>query len=294
MRDESKAIAWFLLIAFGGAWAIWILPKLLGIHLSGTAFKAAILPGTFAPAVAALVVCRYVTREGFGSLGFKPNIRRWPIYLVALLFVPATTLVLTLILVLMDVSPVNLSVAKGLEPLNPAVAAAHPEMSLTLFGLGLLLNSLIAGPIILGEELGWRGFLQPRWFPEAPMTSAILTGVVWGLWHLPLNLTGFNFPHDPVLGAALFCVTTVFLSMTYGWLRAAAGSVWAPCLAHATFNAFGGSMTLVLFPDSKDWLWTSIAGVVAWAPLGLIGLSLLLVPRFRSQMEWQRSGIERR
>jgi len=293
MRDESKAIAWFLVIAFGGAWVIWIAPKVLGIPLSGQAFKAAILPGTFAPAIAAIIVCKFITKDGLGTLGLKPNLRRWRYYVLALLFVPAATLVLTLLVMLTDVAPVNFSVAKGLEPLSPASAAAHTDMSLYMLGFGLLINSLIAVPILLGEELGWRGFLQPRWFPGAPMVSAIATGVVWGLWHLPLNLTGYNFPSHPVLGSALFCVSTVFLSMTYGWLRSAVGSVWGPCLAHASFNAFGGTMTLVLFPDPSARIWTSIAGVLAWIPLGVLGLSLLLVPYFRRQMQPYRQLADR-
>ncbi len=37
-----------------------------------------------APAIACFVVRRWVTREGFGDAGLRPNLRRWPLYLLAL------------------------------------------------------------------------------------------------------------------------------------------------------------------------------------------------------------------
>ncbi|HBF3449273.1 TPA: CPBP family intramembrane metalloprotease [Clostridioides difficile] len=54
------------------------------------------------------------------------------------------------------------------------------------------LKNLFAGP--LGEELGWRGFvqnhLQKRHFP---LKASIIVGFWWGMWHLPIWFTtGFK------------------------------------------------------------------------------------------------------
>ena len=45
----------------------------------------------------------------------------------------------------------------------------------------------------LGEEIGWRGFLLPR-FERAwgLLPAAITIGLIWGLWHLPADFVGLK------------------------------------------------------------------------------------------------------
>ena len=51
----------------------------------------------------------------------------------------------------------------------------------------LLLSGFIfkdSGP--LGEEFGWRGYALPRMLRlMSPLSSALLLGLIWALWHLP-------------------------------------------------------------------------------------------------------------
>jgi len=43
--------------------------------------------------------------------------------------------------------------------------------------------------LVIGEEIGWRGFLQPRFRARMGLAAAgLATGVVWTLWHLPIYL----------------------------------------------------------------------------------------------------------
>lgn len=64
-----------------------------------------------------------------------------------------------------------------------------PLNSLTFINLGSVFSvfviTITAGP--MGEELGWRGYalgvFQKR---HSPLVSALLLGVLWGFWHLPL------------------------------------------------------------------------------------------------------------
>ncbi|MFG2006810.1 type II CAAX prenyl endopeptidase Rce1 family protein [Spirillospora sp. NPDC048911] len=50
--------------------------------------------------------------------------------------------------------------------------------------VGVAVLVLITG---LGEETGWRGFLQSRVQERmAPMPATIVVAGVWALWHLPL------------------------------------------------------------------------------------------------------------
>ena len=43
--------------------------------------------------------------------------------------------------------------------------------------------------LVIGEEIGWRGFLQPRLREGMGLVAAgLATGVVWTLWHAPMYL----------------------------------------------------------------------------------------------------------
>lgn len=49
----------------------------------------------------------------------------------------------------------------------------------------------------LGEELGWRGWLLPKPLPLGTLPALLVSGVIWGLWHAPIILLGYNYPDAP-------------------------------------------------------------------------------------------------
>ena len=81
MKNRNGVIA-YLLIAFGMAWAIWEIVIRLGISVRSPLFQIAGFPAAFAPAIAAFVVRKWITREGFADAGLRLNLRKWPYYLV--------------------------------------------------------------------------------------------------------------------------------------------------------------------------------------------------------------------
>jgi membrane protease YdiL (CAAX protease family) len=73
--------------------------------------------------------------------------------------------------------------------------------------MGPAVNGLFA----FGEELGWRGYLLPKLMPLGKWKAYVLVGIIWGLWHGPLVLAGFNYPAFPVLGVlGMIGMTTTF------------------------------------------------------------------------------------
>lgn len=114
------------------------------------------------------------------------------------------------------------------------------------FALNYLLSALafsaLNGIAALGEEVGWRGYLQDRFVRRYGRGLGItLLGLVWGFWHLPIILVGYNYPETPVLGALLlFPATTVCASFFLAWLTTRAKSLWPAVLAHGSVNTFYG------------------------------------------------------
>ncbi len=64
--------------------------------------------------------------------------------------------------------------------------------------------------LYFGEELGWKVYLQDRLFPLLGGYKGVLVlGIIWGIWHYPMNAMGYNFPGQPILGNALMTAFTI-------------------------------------------------------------------------------------
>jgi membrane protease YdiL (CAAX protease family) len=104
--------------------------------------------------------------------------------------------------------------------------------TLFLTQLGSFLPLLILGP--LSEEIGWRGYalprLQTRW---NALTSSLIVGLVWALWHLPLFMMVGTLQHelgDPFIS---FLIKITASSILYTWLyNNTKHSLWSAILLH--------------------------------------------------------------
>jgi membrane protease YdiL (CAAX protease family) len=263
---NNRCIGMFLLIALGGAWSVWGLAWLLGVFDDGPMTAPAqvvVAFGAFAPAVAAYVVRRWVAREGFADAGLGLHLRNsWPYYVVGwLLPLPVVGCIAALAGVF-------------------GFAFVHSDLSVTMV-LGALVSSLVLTPLFFGEEFGWRGYLQVRLVAGRPILAAVLTGLVWGVFHYPLIVLGFEGYENIALGLIVFPVFTVLMSIMLGWLRQRTGGIWAGCLAHSAADMTGG-LSAYLFYGNGQWILTSYAGVLAWIPLGVVCAWIVLTSSRRT------------
>lgn len=93
----------------------------------------------------------------------------------------------------------------------------------------------------LGEEIGWRGLFVPELAKVTSFTkTALISGVVWAAWHMPVIL--FADYHDgstPVTFAAIcFAVMIIGISFPFAWLTLKSRSLWPAILLHTTHNVF--------------------------------------------------------
>jgi membrane protease YdiL (CAAX protease family) len=254
MNNRTRGIASYLFLAFGMAWILWEIPIQLGVSPRDPLFQLAALPGGFAPAIAAIIVRKWITHEGFEDAGWRLKLQKWPYYLVAwLLPLPVTAII------------VALAVALGISQPDFSLQGA-----LGALVLQLLITALVVTPILWGEEFGWRGYLQLRLLGQRPLLAAMTTGLIWGIWHYPLVLRGYQYPDHTTPGLFVLPVSTILLSIIFGWLRLRTGSIWPPSLAHAATNVLGASLTLVLFMGGPNWISVSYLGLLSWIPLGAL------------------------
>lgn len=122
-----------------------------------------------------------------------------------------------------------------------AVVSEYPGL-----GLGLAITVILLVPVF--EEILYRGLLLRALEPWGRLPALIVTSLVFGLGHGPVQLTG-----------------TVALGWVLGWLTLEYKSIWPAVLLHAAFNATAGLVFL------------AAVNVESYGPLLLSSLVLLVV-----------------
>lgn len=282
MNNTIKGIIAYLLIVFGVAWGLWGLLFSLGITPRDPRFQLwGTFPG-FAPALAAIIVRKWVTGEGFADAGLRPRLHMWRYYLLAWLLPLGIASIITGLAVIFRVSMPDPTLQRAYQVLSPESGPPALLISLPLPILPMLIT-LITTFLIWGEEFGWRGYLQIRLLAHQPVWAGLATGLIWGLWHLPMIVaSGDQYADTPLLGVIVFPITAALLSIIWGWLRLKTGSVWVSCVAHAATNSFGSLMMISLFYGGPHWTFVSYFGVLGWLPLGAICLWLITTGQLKA------------
>lgn len=95
------------------------------------------------------------------------------------------------------------------------------------------------------EEAGWRYILQPELEQKYGfLVSALVTSVIWWLWHLPL----FFIQGVSQYGAdfLIFGINVLGLSFALGAIRKCTGNVWLCVLFHCIINSLQGVYIMIL------------------------------------------------
>jgi len=112
-------------------------------------------------------------------------------------------------------------------------ALQHLDRWYLAFPVGLLIL-LAGGP--LGEEVGWRGCLQPWLLPRlGPLAASAVIAVVWFAWHVPL----FWLEGAAQRGGSLplFGVTILAFAILFTWVyNRTGGSLLMAILFHTGIN----------------------------------------------------------
>jgi uncharacterized protein len=134
--------------------------------------------------------------------------------------------------------------------------------------------------LVLGEEIGWRGFLFPSMTTHMPVRrAAILCGLAHGAFHIPLLL--MTSAYDVEGSRALVTPGVVGVvtagGIVFGWLRATTGSLWPVAIAHAAVNTcFLSSPVLVTsHPDTAAHL-SGEGGIFTLLTVSAVGIWILV------------------
>ena len=101
--------------------------------------------------------------------------------------------------------------------------------------VSLPFNYLMTIAAFFGEEYGWRYFLQPVMQKKFGMKAGvILLGIVWGLWHLPVDTMFYTKDSVPqmIVGQIITCVS---IGIFFGFVYLKTNNIWI-CVAMHFLN----------------------------------------------------------
>lgn len=238
----DRSLIRFFALSFLIAWAVWIPVGLLAPEQT-----ALMLPGAWAPTIAALLL----TWSSSGGSGVRELLRalvKWRVGVRYYLFAIFVVLGIALLAIALD------ALLGGTPPALADIAARFglpPEQAAMVFAIlpiVFVTTIFVGGPI--AEELGWRGYAQPRLQARMSVGAAgLVIGLVWGLWHLPL----FYFFPSAVgeIPLALYVPLVSAASVLFAWLyNRTGGSVLLCVLLHAGINFSLGVVGAGVFSEN--------------------------------------------
>lgn len=223
------------------------------------------------PLVAALLMLLVVTREGWGKTGWaglglhRAGLRHWALAIgVPIVVVGGAHVALWLS---------DAATAGANEATNGSGFLMLP--------LVLVTNIVFASVTVsLTEEIGWRGYLLPRLTSYGTRRALLISGFLWGVWHLPIILlTGLYHPDGSRwVVVPLFLVSVTAAGVFVGWLRLRSKSIWPAVLAHSANNAAaaGFGAYTIASPVIHEYL-AGESGVIT--ALGYVAVALWLLAR---------------
>jgi len=224
-------LASFFLLAFAISWSLDALVLHLGMEPSWTRWIISGFLSALGPAIAAGVV---ISASGDSIRSWLAGVLRWrvhPKWYAAAIGIPAVV-----------------AVGSGgiLQALGGPVDFGAFSFDPISLGIGILLGTTIGGG---QEELGWRGFAQPELQEQfGGLWAAVIVGILWGVWHLPLFFDPTAVHAQwPLSSQLAYFVGIIAFSILLAWVyNGSGGSILLVMIMHGAENASGSLVPLAL------------------------------------------------
>lgn len=277
---NKKQFTIFIIGAFVVGWVLQAIGSILALQGNMVGFTALLSMAMYAPFLATLIA-----RIPLKGMGWKPQIKGKMRFWLAVWFLPAAFTVLGGILYYI-IFPSRLdltgqyivlqageAVMQQLESQGITIPMYVAITAVQAFTYAPLINMFVA----LGEEVGWRGAMQPMLNDRlGKKKGRILGGVIWGVWHWPVMVIagyeyGLEYFGAPFLGMALFCLITTAMCVLLDAAYEKTGCIWVPSLGHGAINAAASLPLMVLHVDYADQM------IIGPTPVGIVSVLPALV-----------------
>ena len=264
-KENAKRLGIYLLTVF--AFMLIFVLCIKPMNASNTVFYIIYMIFSFSPAIASLIT-RAVTKEGFRDMKLHLNLSgnfKW--YMLAfglpLIFFSARILL-----------PIIVSGHSGWLS-----GFTFQNVLASVFMLAAL--TVVQSIGLLGEELGWRGYMNQKMEPLfGTVGTCLVGGIVWGLWHLPMDIAGCD---GAISDAFAMCGGRMIQLTLFGvflmWLTKKTDSIFPAVIGHYMFNesqgALGGLLSQGDIPENADL--GVIADVFEYLPMIVVAAVFMIM-----------------
>lgn len=269
---DRRGIAWFLALAFIPTIG---LSLILGSMQESFADKIVIynklflITVMFFPGISALIVRKFINKECFKD----PMMRlgSWKPYLQVSMFIPLLYIIIyaiTGILYPPDFTLETFLTQAGIEkiPFGPSL------LILVFFILTLSIAPIVNFIPAFGEEFGWRGYLLPKLLPIGRKKALVISGIIWGLWHLPfIFLIDYGSYPNKIAGGLIFTTLITLLGIYIGALALKNESTPLASYMHGIFNAQDHGIWILIYPNYNHLIGggEGLIGIIVLLPVAL-------------------------
>lgn len=279
----KKRLIIFVTLTIVIAWIVFLLIPIWGLTYGSGLSVVILAAAMFVPALCNILT-RLITKEGFKNMYLSPNFKGHMKHYLLIYFGSTTLLFLSGVfyfLIFPGQFDPELTVLKELIASN-----SEPGLSAPALLIFQVMQLVAIGPVIniiptLGEELGWRGYLLPKlrsFFSDR--IAVVITGVIWGIWHLPIIIMGHNYGTNytgyPWLGILAMIVFCIVLGVIEGYIYIKMESVIPVAMIHSAVNA-GAALPICLVKGVYNpLLGPAITGFIGGLPFTVLAVILFI------------------
>lgn len=148
--------------------------------------------------------------------------------------------------------------------------------------INLTLLTVIGTATALGEEIGWRGYLQPRLDAAGVRMSVVIVSLCQVVYHAPM-IAGAGYASTGRFGSDLARFAAADLALTFIWAVESyrAMSLWPAVFFHSFHNTISQWLFPRLFAGGDNELWLAEGGVLPTTVYVVVGAA------FFAWMSWR-------
>ncbi|MHC1719330.1 MAG: CPBP family intramembrane glutamic endopeptidase [Clostridiaceae bacterium] len=280
----KKRLTIYIALTIALTCIVYLLIPALGIVYGSGKSVAVLMAVMFVPATCN-VLTRLVTKEGFKNMYLHPHFKGNLKYYLLAFFGPVVLIFLSAVvyfLVFPGSYDPELTALKGLIASSGKTGLSPASLLLVQTAVFVVIGPIVNIIPTMGEELGWRGYLLPKlrtFFTDR--IALVITGVIWGIWHVPAIAMGHNYgtayagyPWSGIVAMIVFCVV---LGIIEGYISIKLESAVPAAMIHSAVNAGAGLPVYLAKGGTNPLLGPAINGLAGGLPFIVLAVILFIV-----------------